>query len=99
MNLARLISRTLPLLAVALVLFAATTALACPNCKDALASADGEQANLVTGFFWSVLFMMSMPFVLLGTFGFCMHRAVKKARAQQEAEQAAAQAEQDLVEV
>lgn len=55
-------------------------AQACPGCKQALATADGEQANMVNGYFWSILFMLSMPFTLLGAFCGSMYLAVRKAR-------------------
>lgn len=80
------IVRTL-LLASAVVLICGSAALACPSCKAALGEAD--QAGLVSGFFWSILFMMSMPFAILGTFGVCAYRAVNKARAEQAAKAAA----------
>jgi hypothetical protein len=59
----------------------AITAYACPGCKQALATAEGEQGNMVNGYFWSILFMLSMPFTLLGLFAGSMYLAVRKARA------------------
>ncbi|MDB5352397.1 MAG: hypothetical protein JWN86_3644 [Planctomycetota bacterium] len=53
-------------------------ATACPNCKEALASQTGEGAKLKDGYYYSILFMMAMPFALLGTGAFCVVRAVKK---------------------
>lgn len=48
-------------------------------CKAALAnSEDGER--LVQGFFWSILFMLLMPFALLGSFSAYMYHLVRKAR-------------------
>jgi hypothetical protein len=75
-----------PLLAVAalgLVLVVSTTAWACPGCKEALASGDGQGGDLVSGFFWSILFMLSMPFLIFGTFCTSMYIAVRRARAAQ----------------
>ncbi len=87
MNRIRLIS---VFFALALVLVVVQTAAACPSCKAALAAGgDTDQANLVRGFFWSILFMLSMPFTLLGTFSFVMYRAVKRARAAEAANQLA----------
>ena len=54
-------------------------ASACPSCKEALASSSGR-GDLVSGFFWSILFMLSMPFVLLGSLGFYFYCLVRKAR-------------------
>ena len=65
----------------ALLLGLAATAQACPGCKEALASSEGAQGDIVSGYFWSILFMMSMPFVILGTFGIVVYRAMKKAQA------------------
>jgi len=58
-----------------------TPAWACPSCKAALGSDGG---NLMTGIFWSILFMMSMPFVILGTFCGSMYVVVRRARAKQD---------------
>ena len=69
------------------VLSTAATALACPTCKNALAGHD----HIVQGYFWSILFMMSMPFLLLGSFTAYMYWEVRKARAQQAASRQANQ--------
>jgi hypothetical protein len=53
--------------------------LACPSCKEALGSSSGG-GDLVSGFFWSILFMLSMPFLLLGSFGLYFYYLVRKAR-------------------
>ena len=58
----------------------ATVAYACPGCKQALDTAEGEQANMVNGYFWSILFMLAMPFTLIGLFSGSMYLAVRKAR-------------------
>ena len=73
--------------ALALVLVCGLTAVAhaCPGCKEALASDDGVQGDIVRGYFWSILFMMSMPFTILGAFGICIYRAMRKAQAAQNA--------------
>jgi len=68
------------ILAVLLLVLQTSVADACPGCKQALANADGEQANMVNGYFWSILFMLSMPFTLLGAFSGAMYLAVRKAR-------------------
>ncbi|HEY1784033.1 MAG TPA: hypothetical protein VGG30_00745 [Pirellulales bacterium] len=83
------------LVAVGCVLVVSTTAWACPGCKEALASADGQGGDLVSGFFWSILFMLSMPFLIFGTFCTSMYIAVRRARAAQaKAVAATAQASQ-----
>ena len=57
-------------------------------CKTALASSEGG-GNLVQGFMWSIIFMVSMPFTILGTFCGCMAIAVRRAKAEQAAQQPA----------
>ena len=61
------------------VLFGAGVASACPMCKAALAGQEG-QGDLVSGFFWSILFMMSMPFTILGAFSGYMFLLVRRAK-------------------
>jgi hypothetical protein len=53
-------------------------AAACPNCKEAVSASDGEVASAADGYNWSVLFMLSVPFSLVGTGAFMVHRAVKR---------------------
>ncbi len=66
-------------LALLLVLLPADKASACPNCKEAVASQSPEEAQRVTnGYFYSILFMMGMPFLVVGTGGFFIARAVKR---------------------
>lgn len=62
-----------------LVLSVTATAMACPSCKEALAAGDPERAHLVRGFFWSILFMLSMPFMLLTAFCTYMYVLVRRA--------------------
>lgn len=71
-------------LAIAAVAAFSAAAEACPSCKQALATADKGQGDVVGAYMWSILFMLSMPFALIGTFGFSMWRAVKKANASKE---------------
>ena len=75
---AKLVVLLLVFLAVA-VLFS-SVALACPNCKNTLAQNDSQQRNLAAGYYYSILFMLSMPFLIAGTFGGCMYLAVRRAR-------------------
>ncbi|MEX0713073.1 MAG: hypothetical protein WD278_12030 [Pirellulales bacterium] len=67
-------------LAVCIVVLTASVAEACPTCKAALASHDPGRGDLVAGFFWSILFMMSMPFILLGSLATYMYLLVRRAR-------------------
>ncbi len=75
----------LPLLVIAVVLMTATDVLACPTCKDGLAESDPVSQAQARGFFYSILFMMAMPFVILGTFGSAAYFSIKKAKEQQAA--------------
>lgn len=73
----RVVSRIRPLVRVAFVLGVAAllagNAAACPNCKDSLG------AHEIAGWYWSIVGMMSAPFVLLGAGGFALWRLSKKA--------------------
>ena len=40
---------------------------------------------MVEGYFWSILFMMSMPFLILGSLGAYFYYQVRQARALQDA--------------
>ena len=55
----------------------ASVASACPSCQAALAS-DTNAGDLPRGIYYSILFMMSMPFAIVGTFGAFAYRAVKR---------------------
>ena len=81
-SLTRWLPRACVLVACLLVLVLADSLLACPTCKDNLA-ADPDAANLVRGYFWSILFMMSMPFLILGGLSSYFYWEVRKARAAQ----------------
>jgi hypothetical protein len=51
---------------------------ACPNCKEAVAAQPHEAAAMARGYNWSVLFMVAMPFTLLGTGSFMVVRAARR---------------------
>lgn len=60
----------------------AEAVLACPTCKDGMAG-DPAYSNMVNGYFWSIIFMMSMPFlVFTGVAGY-FYYLVRRARSQQ----------------
>lgn len=52
--------------------------VACPTCKDGLAAADSEGANIARGYFYSILLMMAMPFTLAGSFGLYVWRETRR---------------------
>ena len=70
-------------MALALVLLIASVAGACPTCKDGLAQNDPHGQSIAAGFYYSILFMMSMPFAILGTFGSLAYLSIRRARKQQ----------------
>ncbi|MCA9226799.1 MAG: hypothetical protein KDA47_14350 [Planctomycetales bacterium] len=69
----------IPLLAVFMIVGFATVAHACPTCKDGLGN-DPDRAGMVEGYFWSILFMMSMPFLILSGIGTYFYLQIRRAR-------------------
>jgi len=70
----------------------AATASACPTCKDGMAG-DPAYSNMVNGYFWSILFMMSMPFLVFSVVAAYFYYEVRCARARQAAAATAASTE------
>jgi hypothetical protein len=67
------------IVALAAVLSTAGDATACPNCKEAVASQpNGDAGRLTNGYFYSIVMMVAMPFLLLGTGSFLVVRAVRR---------------------
>lgn len=90
--------RTILASALGALLIAAWTAAAtaCPTCKLALAESDPVHQRMVAGYFYSILFMMSAPFILLGsfcTYAYILVRRARKARSAESGKRAAALAE------
>jgi hypothetical protein len=75
-------------LALGLVLALAGVAAACPTCKDTLAH-DPAASNLARGIYYSILFMISMPFVIFGSLCGYFYWEVSRARKRQAAEKSA----------
>lgn len=67
-------SQILPLL---IALVAASVASACPTCKEAVSENGGD---LVQGYFLSIIFMMSMPFIILTALSSMFYLDVRRAR-------------------
>lgn len=85
----RTILRLAALLAVVVIVAStASDALACPTCNDGLAENDPSTQAMAAGYFYSILFMMSMPFLIIGTFGSFAYLSVRKAREQEALSQA-----------
>ena len=74
------------LLSIAAILVLAGVAEACPTCKDQLA-ADPAAHNIARGYFWSILFMLSMPILIFTGLGSYFYWEVRRAYAQQALEE------------
>ena len=70
--------------AILMVLLIASVAAACPNCKDGLAQNDPQGKAMAAGYYYSILFMMGMPFAILGTFGGLAYLSIRRAQRQQQ---------------
>jgi hypothetical protein len=62
----------------------ASEAWACPTCKEDLAN-DPQGRGLATGFYYSILLMMTMPFAIIGMLGAVAYRSVKRAQIERDA--------------
>ena len=72
-------------LALLIVAHFADAASACPTCREGLAENDPHGQSMAAGYYYSILFMMSMPFIILTTFGSVCYRTVKRAQAERDA--------------
>ncbi len=68
------------LLVVSLLMVA--VAQACPTCKNSSLPGSGNGGDLVAGYGWSIIFMMSMPFLIFLSLGAYFYYEVCKARRQ-----------------
>jgi hypothetical protein len=67
--------------AAALVLVClAGDASACPTCKDGVAENDPQLQSMAAGYYYSILFMLSMPVLILTSFGSMAYISVKRAQ-------------------
>jgi len=64
------------------VLLCADSALGCPTCKDQLAN-DPAAQNIAQGYFYSILFMLSMPVLILTGLSTYFYLLVRQARRKQ----------------
>jgi hypothetical protein len=55
-------------------------ALACPNCKDSLSQNDPTAMGIVQGYFWSIILMLSLPFIVLTSLSTYFYVLVRRAR-------------------
>ncbi len=70
--------RISPALVLGLALLLPSAANACPNCKEAVASQPEQAERISSGYSYSILFMVAMPFALFGTGALMIARAVRK---------------------
>lgn len=70
------------LICLTVLLGAASAASACPSCQTALGN-DSTQGDLARGIYYSILFMMAMPFAIVGTFGGLAYRVIKREQRRQ----------------
>jgi hypothetical protein len=68
------------LMALGLLLCLAEPALACPTCKETLANGT---SNIARGYAWSIIFMLSMPFLTFGGLSLYFYLLVRAARKRQ----------------
>ena len=76
----RLIATALLVAFVALLWCGADQATACPTCKDGLDEDKPASQAMARGYFYSILFMMAMPFVIIGTFGSAAYLSIRRSR-------------------
>jgi p-aminobenzoyl-glutamate transporter AbgT len=62
------------------MLLLSTDLMACPTCKNGMSGGDPVSVARASGYFYSILFMMSMPFLIVGTFGGAAYLSIKRAR-------------------
>lgn len=78
----RIVSTLLAVILFCGLICASDAALACPTCKEGMAG-DPAYSNMVNGYFWSIIFMMSMPFLVLTGISAYFYYEVCRARSRQ----------------
>jgi hypothetical protein len=61
----------------------ARTALACPTCGEGLMQADPHAQSIAAGYKYSIIFMVTMPYLCLGTLASIAYYSVRRAKAKQ----------------
>lgn len=62
-----------------------SAAQACPGCAEAQAGQGPSRTNIVRGYQLSIIFMMAMPFLIVGSFGGYVYYTVYRGRNDSEA--------------
>jgi hypothetical protein len=70
--------------AAGLVFVLTAAAWACPTCKEALMQSDPHHQSMVAGYFYSILLMMSTPFVVAGSFASYAYWLIRRDRLQRQ---------------
>ena len=70
--------RLIPLLMLFVFAWGGDKAYACPNCKEAVSSQPADAEGMARGYNLSVLFMLAVPFSLLGAGSFVVTRAARR---------------------
>jgi hypothetical protein len=70
--------RLAAVLVVVVALVVMADASGCPNCKDGVNTSDPAGLNVARGYFYSILFMLAMPFTLAGSFGAYVWREMRR---------------------
>jgi hypothetical protein len=58
------------------IIIAGHVATACPTCKESLSANDPQ---MIRGYFWSIMFMMAMPFSILTAMSTYFYLLIRKA--------------------
>jgi hypothetical protein len=74
--------RTAKLTALSLVLLMLLVgvAAACPTCGEGIGQSDPHGKSLAAGLYYSIIFMMSMPYLVLATLGCVAYLSIRRAR-------------------
>jgi len=67
-------------LAMVLVSLLAPAAGACASCREAMANSSSG-GDLVRGFFWSILFLLAMPFLIFTSLSLYFYNLIRRNRA------------------
>jgi hypothetical protein len=70
-------------LSIGATLALAGAAMACPTCGEGLMQADPHAQSIAAGYKYSIIFMVTMPYLCLGTLASIAYYSVRRARAQQ----------------
>lgn len=76
----RLRQHAIAVVALAAVLALSSVAQACPTCGAGMADGSEAGQKMLNGWFWSIVFMMSMPFAIVTSLGGYMYWIVRRAR-------------------